>query len=174
MIPDEQLSSTVEKEVDLLGYELLKFDLISRGRRQVLRIFIDRSEGNVSVDDCVKVSKAVGFVLEGGELIHVPYNLEVSSPGSNRPLVKPAHFERFTGHGARVEYSGDAGEKKTVIGEIARVDARSVVIVSAGEELAVGFERIIKANLHGENWDIGGTKGRGMKRTGKNRKRKRF
>lgn len=174
MIPDEQLSSTVENEVDLLGCELVKLDLISRGRRQVLRILIDRPGGNVSVDDCVKVSKAVGFVLEGEELIQGPYNLEVSSPGINRPLVKPAHFERFTGHGARVEYSGDTGEKKTVIGDIARVEDRSVVIVSAGEELAVGFDRIIKANLHGENWDIGGTKGRGSKRTGKGRQRKRF
>ena len=174
MIPDEQLSSTVEKEVDLLGYELLKLDLISRGRRRVLRIFIDRTGGNVSVEDCVKVSKAVGFVLEGEELIQGPYNLEVSSPGSNRPLVKPAHFERFTGHGARVEYSGEAGEKKTIIGEIARTDGDSVVIASDGRELAVGFDRIIKANLHGENWDIGGTKGRGGGRTGKSRKRKRF
>ena len=174
MIPDEQLSSTVEKEIELLGYELLKFDLISRGRRKVLRIYIDRPEGNVSVADCVKVSKAVGFVLEGEELIQGPYNLEVSSPGNNRPLVKPAHFERFTGHGARVEYSADAGEKKTVIGEISRVGEDSVVIAAAGEELAIGFDRIIKASLHGENWDIGGTKGRGMKRTGKTRKRKRF
>ncbi len=174
MIPDEQLSSTVEKEVDLLGCELVKLDLISRGRRLVLRIFIDRSGGNVSVDDCVKVSKAVGFVLEGEELIQGPYSLEVSSPGINRPLVKPAHFERFSGYGARVEYSGEAGEKKTVIGEIARVEDRSIVIVSAGEELAIGFDRIIKANLHGENWDIGGTKGRGRKRTGKGRQRKRF
>jgi ribosome maturation factor RimP len=174
MIPDEQISSTVEKEVELLGYELLKLDLISRGRRRVLRIFIDRSEGNVSVDDCVRVSKAVGFVLEGEDLIKGPYNLEVSSPGSNRPLVKPEHFERFAGHGARVEYSGKAGEKRTVIGEIRRIEDRAVVILSEGEELALGFDSIVKANLHGEKWEAGGSKGRDRKRTGKSRKRKRL
>ena len=174
MIPDERLSSTVENEVDLLGFELVKLDLISRGRRQVLRMFIDRPEGNVSVEDCIKVSKAVGFVLEGEELIQGPFNLEVSSPGINRPLVKLAHFERFTGHGARVEYSEAAGQKKTIIGEIARVENDSVVILSEGAETVVGFDRIIKANVHGESWDIGGTKGRGGKQTGKDRQRKRF
>jgi ribosome maturation factor RimP len=174
MIPDEQLSSIVEKEVDLLGYELLKLDLISRGRRRVLRLFIDIPEGRVSVDDCVKVSKAVGFVLEGDELMQGPYNLEVSSPGSNRPLVKPAHFERFAGHGARVEYTGDGGEKKTVTGEISSVGDGTVMMISDGEKLSIPFNRITRASLHGENWDIGGTKGRGSRRTGKNRKRKRF
>jgi len=169
MIPDEGLSSVVEKEVGLLGYELVKLDLISRGRRLVLRLFIDREEGGVSVADCVKVSKAVGFVLEGEDMIQGPYNLEVSSPGINRPLVRPAHFERFTGHGARVEYSAGAGEKKTVIGEIAGISEDAVTVLAGGEQTAIRFDRIIKANLHGENWDIGGTKGRGKKRAGKSR-----
>lgn len=169
MIPDEGLSSVVEKEVGLLGYELVKFVMTSMGRKKVLRLFIDSPEGGVSVADCVKVSKAVGFVLEDDELISGAFNLEVSSPGINRPLVKPEHFERFAGHGARVEYSAGAGEKKTVIGEIARVDGDTVIILSEGKETAVGFARIIKASLHGENWDIGGTKGRGKKRAGKSR-----
>ncbi len=169
MNPDEGLSSVVEKEVELLGFELVKLDVISRGRMKVLRLFIDGPEEGVSVGDCVKVSKAVGFMLEGGELIQGAFNLEVSSPGINRPLVKPAHFERFTGHGVRVEYFEGAREKKTVIGEIARVGEDSVVILSEGKETAVGFDRIIKASLHGEKWDIGSGKGRGKKRTGKSR-----
>jgi ribosome maturation factor RimP len=169
MRPDEGLSSVVEKEVELLGFELVKLDMISRGRMKVLRIFIDRPGEGVSVGDCVKVTKAVGFVLEGEELIQGAYNLEVSSPGINRPLVKPAHFERFAGHGARVEYFAGPGEKKTSIGEIARVEEDSVVILSEGEEVPVRFDRIIKASLHGEKWDIGGKKGREKKRTGKSR-----
>jgi len=169
MIQDERLSSVVEKEVGLLGYELVRLDLISRGRRSVLRLFIDRQDGSISVADCVKVTKAVGFVLEGEDMIQGPYNLEVSSPGINRPLVRPAHFERFTGHGARVEYTAGAGEKKTVIGEIAGVSEESVAIAAGGEETRIRFDRIIKANLHGENWDIGGTKGRDRKRAGKSR-----
>ena len=136
---------------------------------KVLRLFIDGPEEGVSVRDCVKVSKAVGFVLEGEELIQGAFNLEVSSPGINRPLVKPAHYERFTGHGVRVEYSAGAGEKKVLFGEIARVVEDSVVILSEGKEEIVRFDRIIKASLHGEKWDIGGTKGRGKKRTGESR-----
>jgi len=169
MNPDEGLFSVVEKEVELLGFELVKLDVISRGHRKVLRLFVDGPEEGVSVGDCIKVSKAVGFVLEGEDLIQGAFNLEVSSPGINRPLVKPAHFDRFTGHGARVEYFEGAREKKTVIGEIARVGEDSVVILSEGKETTVGFDRIIKASLHGEKWDIGSSKGRGKKRTGKSR-----
>jgi ribosome maturation factor RimP len=156
MIPDEQLNAVVEKEVGLLGFELVKLDVITRGRRRVLRLFIDSPEGRVSVGDCVKVSKAVGFVLDGEELVQGSYNLEVSSPGINRPLVKPAHFERFTGHGARVEFSPGPGEKKTLIGEIVRTEGDGVVILADGKETPVPYDRIIKANLHGEKWDIGG------------------
>ncbi len=169
MNPNEGLSSVVEKEVGLLGYELVKLDVMSRGRKKVLRLFIDNPEGSVSVADCVKVSKSVGFVLEGEELIQGSFNLEVSSPGINRPLVKPAHFERFAGHDARVEYTAGAGVKKIVFGEIAKVGDGTVVILSEGEETVVRFDRIIKASLHGEKWDIGGTKGRGKKRAGKSR-----
>ncbi len=167
--PDEGLSSVVEKEVELLGFELVRLDMASRGRMKVLRLFIDGPEEGVSVGDCIKVTKAVGFVLEGEELIQGAFNLEVSSPGINRPLVKRTHYERFTGHGARVEYTVGAGEKKVIIGEIARVEEDSVVILSEGKEEIVRFDRIIKASLHGEKWDIGGTKERKKKRTGKSR-----
>jgi ribosome maturation factor RimP len=156
MNPDESLHSAAEREVELLGFELVKLDVITRGRRRVLRLFIDSPEGNVSVGDCVRVSKAVGFVLDGEELIQGPYNLEVSSPGINRPLVKPAHFERFIGHGARIEYRAGPEGKKTVIGEIVRTEGDSVVILSEGGETAVRFDSIMKANLHGEKWEIGG------------------
>jgi ribosome maturation factor RimP len=169
VIPDQQLSSIVEKETSLLGYELVKLDVISRGRRKVLRLFIDRPDGNITVEDCVKVSKGVGFVLEGEEIMTGPYNLEVSSPGINRPLVRPEHFERFTGHGARIEFSVGAGEKKTLIGEIAGIGEDSVEILSEGEKTAIRFDSIMKANLHGEDWDIGGRKGRKGKKARKNR-----
>jgi ribosome maturation factor RimP len=173
MIPDEKLAQAVESEVKLLGYELLKLDLISRGRRKVLRLFIDSPGGSVTVEDCVKVSKAIGFVIDGEELVQGSYNLEVSSPGIDRPLVKPEHFERFKGHGARVEFSTDGGGRKTIIGKIKIVDGSAVVISSDEGEASILFDRIVKANLHGENWDISGGR-REKRRGGRGRRRKRF
>jgi ribosome maturation factor RimP len=164
MIPDERIRSVVESEVSLLGYEFLRLDLISRGRRRVLRLFIDSESGKVTIDDCVKVSKAVGLVIEGEEMMAGPYNLEVSSPGINRPLVKPAHFERFAGHGAKVEFRGAGAEKKTVIGEISRIEDGAVVIISDGIETVIPFDDVTRASLHGEDWSVGGSAGRGRRK----------
>jgi ribosome maturation factor RimP len=161
---DEHLSNIVEREVELLGFELVKLDSFSRGRKRVLRIFIDKPDGEVTIDDCVQVTKAVGHVLDLDESVRGPFNLEVSSPGSDRPLVKKDHFERFKGHSARVQFSDPDGSKRTVQGLINGFDKDSVIISSNDEEVRIELSRIIKANLHGERYEIGRAGHRGKHR----------
>lgn len=151
----ERLSALIEKELDDLGFELVKLDMASLGRRTVLRIFIDDPDTGVTLEDCVKVTRVLGLALEGDEIVPGPYNLEVSSPGINRVLSKPEHFIRFVGKEAKIEYSGDGGEKKIAIGIIAAADGAGVTISSAPGELVIGMGRILRANLHGEKWEIG-------------------
>jgi len=154
----EDLQSILEREVELLGYEMIRLDSFSRGRKRVLRLFIDEPEKGITIDDCVRVTRALGLVLDGDEVIQGAYDLEVSSPGIDRPLVKPSHFERFAGHEAKVEHRTGDGSKRTVTGRIERVDGDSVTILHEGEEIRIGFDSLIKANLHGEKWDLGGKK----------------
>ncbi|HSG27836.1 MAG TPA: ribosome maturation factor RimP [Candidatus Krumholzibacterium sp.] len=157
---EENLVDIIEEQVALQGFELVKFDVASSGRKKVLRLYIDRLEGNVSIEDCVKVSRALGLVLEDDELIRGPFNLEVSSPGINRPLTKPEHYVRFTGRQARVESIGPDGKKTTVIGEIRTCDGSTLVIATAGREEEIKIDDIVKARLHGEEWEIGSKKGK--------------
>lgn len=157
----ENLARVIEEETALLGFELVKFDQASRGRKRVLRIFIDRPESGVTIDDCVKVSKALGLILEDDKLIRGPFHLEVSSPGMNRPLTKSEHFVRFAGREARIELSGDDGRKRTVIGRIESCDGESVVVAAEGREETIALDSIMKARLHGEKWDIGKDKAKG-------------
>ncbi len=151
---ERSLEELVTDEVDLLGYELIKLETIPRGRKKLLRIYIDHPERSVTIEDCVQVSKAVGFVLESEEQFPGSYNLEVSSPGINRPLMKSKHFKRFTGKNARVEYNVAGNGKNTVIGEIVDSNNESVTLSVDGEQRVIDVESIIKANLHGERWDI--------------------
>ena len=151
---DKRLEDIISEEINLLGYELVKLESSLTGRRRVIRLFIDHPERDIGVDDCVSISKAVGFVLDGEDLMREPYNLEVSSPGMNRPLVKEEHFRRFTGRMAKVVSIGAGGERRTVIGRIEGVEGDGLLLSVDGEEERIPFESITKANLHGEKWDI--------------------
>ncbi|MCK4538747.1 MAG: ribosome maturation factor RimP [Candidatus Krumholzibacteria bacterium] len=152
---NQQLNSLIEKELDGLGFELVRLDISSGGRKKILRLFVDREDGGVSIDDCVRLAKALGLVLEAEEIFSSPYNLEVSSPGINRPLSKPAHFKRFEGREVRVEYSSGEKGKAMVIGILKDVEEDSIIVDDGGNETAVEFRSILKARLHGETWEIG-------------------
>lgn len=155
---ERSLEELVAKEVDMLGFELIKLETVPRGRRKLLRLYIDHPERNVTIDDCVRVSKAIGFVLDGEDRVQGPYNLEVSSPGINRPLTKAEHFKRFVGKSSRVVYRSDGGGKETVIGKIVDSSDDRVTLNVGGETRRISMSNILKANLHGEQWEIQSTK----------------
>ncbi|MGD1048298.1 MAG: ribosome maturation factor RimP [Candidatus Krumholzibacteriaceae bacterium] len=145
---DGELNGLVERELDALGYELVKADVYQSGRRKYIRLFIDRGDQAVTIDDCVRVTKALGLVLDGVETLPGPYNLEVSSPGFTRPLTKPAHFARFRGERARVEYFDALGAKTTAIGRIVAAAETSFTLSADGVERVIAFESVMRANLH--------------------------
>ena len=145
---DGELKSLIERELDVLGYELVKADVYLSGRRKAIRLFIDRADQAVTIADCVRVTKSLGLVLDGVATLPGPYNLEVSSPGVARPLTKPAHFARFRGERARVEYFEAGGAKTTAIGGIVAADETSLILSVDGVERTIAFESIMRANLH--------------------------
>jgi ribosome maturation factor RimP len=146
-----ELEDRIAREIDVLGYELIKIETFFLGRRTVLRIFIDRPDGGVTIDDCVRATKALSLVLDGEETMPGPYNLEISSPGLERPLTKPEHFGRFLGERARVEFLGEGEGRATSIGAITSASGTSITISVEGTEHTIPFERILKASLHPED-----------------------
>jgi len=91
-----KIEALVMPILDDLGYELVDLQLQQDGRQMALRIFIDKP-GGIILDNCVAVSREVSAILEIEDPIRSAYRLEVSSPGMDRPLKKPADFERFAG-----------------------------------------------------------------------------
>lgn len=103
--PIQQLSAFVETKLSQLGYELVAIEVVNH-REKTLRLFIDQPNG-ISIEDCVKVTHELDQPLETSDVVMAvfkgPYELEVSSPGVDRPLQKPEAFTRFTGEIARVQ-----------------------------------------------------------------------
>lgn len=97
-----ELARLLEPTVEGLGYELADLELRIGGKNGVVRIFIDRPEG-VGLDDCEVVSRQVSALLDVEDPVPGHYVLEVSSPGLDRKLTKPAHFQRFVGEEVRVQ-----------------------------------------------------------------------
>ena len=157
----ERLEELIDSELAMLGYELVKLEASFATRRKLLRIFIDRVDRPVTIDDCVEVTKAIGFVLDSEDILPGPYTLEVSSPGVERPLVKPEHFRRFVGNLARVEYLDDTKEKRKVTGSIVEADETAVSIKFNDDVLKIEYHNILKANLKPEDITFGKKKKRG-------------
>jgi ribosome maturation factor RimP len=98
----DRLIGMLEPLVETLGYELVLLEYAPHRGSSLLRLFIDAPTG-VSLDDCEKVSREVASRLDVEDPIPQNYRLEVSSPGLDRPLVKPAHFEKFAGQVVKIQ-----------------------------------------------------------------------
>jgi ribosome maturation factor RimP len=157
----ENIKQTVEaKAQELLepivageGLELLEVEFVREREGWVLRLFIDKPGGRVGLDECSQVSRAVDTVLDVEDIVPHEYNLEVSSPGVNRPLKKPTHYERVKGQKIKVKTFGPIGEppRKNFTGTLTEVaaDAISVDVEGAGN-FRISFKDIAKANLEFE------------------------
>ena len=112
------------------GLELVDVELGGAGGHQVLRVFIDKA-GGVSLDDCTSVSRSVSAALDVEDPLDGTYDLEVSSPGLDRPLRTPEHFEKFKGQKVRVRTFGPVPEcenRKTFVGQLRGFSDGKVIV----------------------------------------------
>ncbi len=101
----DQVRALVEPVLARDGYELVEVEWLRQAGRWTLRLFVDKA-GGVNIDDCQAASRTVEPILDVADFIEPAYDLEVSSPGLDRPLRKPADFERFAGQRAHVKAYG--------------------------------------------------------------------
>ena len=138
-----------------LGLELVEVEYRQEGRQMALRLYIDR-EGGVTLDDCAAVSRELAEILDVEDFIHGHYNLEVSSPGINRPLKKATDYERFTGRLVKIRtfepLADDAGNKrKTFVGLLFGLESGVVRLkLTEGQTAGIPLEKVAKANLEFE------------------------
>lgn len=92
-----KVETLIEPVIDDLGYELVGVEYGDQGRGKLLRIYIDNEPG-IQISDCEVVSRRVSAILDVEDVIAGHYDLEVSSPGLDRPLFKEEHYRRFLSH----------------------------------------------------------------------------
>lgn len=97
-----QIWEAMEPHLAEQGYELVELEYGRQGGSGLLRFFIDKAGGGISLDDCTAVSQLLSPLLDRLDLVSERYLLEVSSPGIDRPVRKPADFRRFLGEPLRL------------------------------------------------------------------------
>jgi ribosome maturation factor RimP len=112
--PAQRVAALVEPVLDGMGFRLVRVKMSG----SALQIMAERPDGTFSIEDCANVSRAVSPMLDVADPIASRYQLEVSSPGIDRPLVRPQDFERWTGHEVKIEMTQPVAGRKRFKGAL--------------------------------------------------------
>ena len=136
------------------GLELIHVEYQREPTGWVLRLFIEKPGDVVGIEDCSRVSRQLGDLLDIKLDQEVPYTLEVSSPGPRRPLSKKADFRRFSGHEAQIRTCRPLGGQKNFKGILAGASDEAVQVTLDCETIEIPHREIAKArltNYHGDD-----------------------
>lgn len=151
---ESELEKMVVPELELLGFECVKFEVVGSARSPLVRIFIDKP-GGVTVGECSLASRTIGLLLEEKDPFPGRYLLEVSSPGNNRPLVTEAHYQRFVGSEARVTVERPGEGRITYTGRIRScINGVLTLDTDDGGEISLALHEVARANLVNQEYKI--------------------
>jgi ribosome maturation factor RimP len=140
----ERLVNLMEPVVIGLGYELVGVEFDAHLR--VLRVYIDK-DGGVGLDDCTRVSHQLSGVLNVEDPVPGNYQLEVSSPGLDRPLFTPEHFQRFVGSLVRLQSVRPLDGRRRFKGRLTFADDRAIKVTEDGNEYLIPLDVVEKARV---------------------------
>lgn len=145
---EQKIRALASQAADECGHEVVELSLLGRGRRTLLRVFIDK-EGGVTLKDCELFSRRLEALLDVEDPLRDSYTLEVSSPGLDRPLKNRRDFVRSIGKLVRVVTSQPLNNRTFFVGRLAAVngDLLRLSVTEGGEEFIIPFDIISKARL---------------------------
>ena len=147
----EQIRQILHPILESMGLTLWDLEFHKQGPQWLLRIFIDRESGGVTLNDCETVNRDLGAALDVEDIIAHPYTLEVSSPGLDRTLSKPEHFARFTGSMVKIKTFQSINGQKVFRGTLlGLVEGMVSMELETGLVLEIPMTGITKASLEVE------------------------
>ena len=142
-----RVETILEPLLDAEGFSLVDVEYKRERGGWVLRVFIDKESG-VTLDDCARVSREFGQLLDVEDIIPTSYHLEVSSPGLDRPLKKEEDFVQYTGRKVRIKTKEQVSGRRNFKGALLGCSEGKVMVKVEGSEVfAIPFTSILKANL---------------------------
>ena len=140
------IEETVAKALENQNVELVDLVIQNQGKKKLLQFFVDKV-GGVTLDDCGELTDKIDSILEMENLIDGAYILEVSSPGVQRVLKKPAHFKQFTGQRVTIVLKVPLEGRGFFTGVIASADDDAFVLDDGTNQFRFAYDNIKKANL---------------------------
>ncbi|OGW42330.1 MAG: hypothetical protein A2010_00975 [Nitrospirae bacterium GWD2_57_9] len=149
---EEKIRQVLEPILTSMGLDLWDLEFQKSGPKWLLRVYIDREiGGGVTLSDCERVSRDLSAALDVEDFIQHAYTLEVSSPGLDRALTKPEHFQRFSGSTVRIKTYQPINKEKVFKGKLRGIlDTFVKLEVTEGEIMAIPLSNIAKAQLEVE------------------------
>lgn len=144
---NDRLKQLLEPVIAALDCELWGIDLQMGGKRKVLRLYIDREEQGVDINDCERVSRQASAILDVEDLIAGEYVLEVSSPGMDRPLYELDHYAKYLGEQISLRLRFPYEGRRNYKGRLKAIEGDEIVLLVADNEFLFPVEGIEKANL---------------------------
>lgn len=150
----EKIEQLIQPILDELDCELVDLEYQREQSGWVLRVFLDK-DGGINLDDCAQASREISSLLDVENLISTAFNLEVSSPGIERPLKKASDFERFSGHLVKIKTlnaidpDATGRSRKTFVGTLSGLEEDRVLLSLKKDAVAIkiAIHQIDKANL---------------------------
>lgn len=144
---DTKISQLLQPSIEALGFELWGVELQLRSRVKLLRVYIDKNDGLVGIDDCERVSRQASSILDVEEAINGEYVLEISSPGMDRPLYELVQYEKYLGKDISLKLRFPFEGQRNFKGRLAGIDGDEIILVVADHEYLFPIEGIERANL---------------------------
>jgi len=146
-IDTNQIAGIIEPSLDAMGYRLVRVAVLGAGRMTLQIMAERRDDAPMTVDDCAAISRSVSALLDVADPIASAYTLEVSSPGIDRPLVRPEDYDRFAGFEARIEVSRPISGRKRFRGRLLGRSGDTVRLIAEAGEVEVPLSAIARAKL---------------------------
>ncbi len=146
MASRQQLETVFAPSIAALGYTIWHCELVSAGQQKILRVLIEGDKG-VNADACAAVSRQLSAMLDVEDLISGRYLLEVSSPGLDRPLVKPEHFQQYLGRKIKCKLRVAEDGRRQLTGELQGCDEAQIQLQTDDGVYEIKLSNIDKANL---------------------------
>jgi len=146
-IDTNQIARIIEPSLETMGYTLVRVT-ITGARRATLQVMAERrDEAPMTVEDCADISRSISALLDVADPIAGAYTLEVSSPGIDRPLVRPEDYDRFAGFEARIDLNAPFEGRKRFRGRLLGRSDDHVRLAAEIGEISLPFADIARAKL---------------------------